>query len=125
VNGLRRISLSIVVLLGAIVLALAAPGEAVAMPGHATTSHAMPDAAVPDTGGHGVPAHHAGVDDDGGGCPMGLMGGCCVMTCCAATVPEIMPGTARHLVIAARSSRPTVACGRAILPPLKPPKRLL
>ena len=123
--SLRILGLSMVVLLGALVLGLASPGQALAMPDHSvhgSMKHATPD---------GVPADGASFDiaadsgaDQGGGCPDGLMADCCVMTCCSATTPDAGGEAAHYVVIAARSSRPTVAGGRVIVPPLQPPKPL-
>jgi len=126
-ESLRRINLGLAVLLGAMLFALVATGEVAAMPGHsgqASTPHVMADAGPFDAGTLSDDLHQAETDEKTGGCPMGMMGSCCVMTCCAATMPEILPGAVRHLVIAARSSRPTVAGGLVVLPLLEPPKRL-
>ena len=127
VEGLRSLGLSVIVVLGALVLGLVVPGKAVAMSdhsGHASMSHATADSAAPHTDATHIGVHGADAARAQGGCAKGLMADCCVMTCCSATEPEISGDAVRHLVIAARSSRPTVADGRAIVPLLEPPKRV-
>ena len=76
---------------------------------------------APDGDGADLFVSHAVAN---GGCTSGMMADCCVMTCCSATTPEILTEITRHVVIAARPSRPTVAGGRVIVPLLEPPKRL-
>lgn len=120
--------------MGALVLALAASGEARAMADH--SGHAMMSPAMSDAGANsGVDFGSYALDGDGadffvlhavanGDCTSGMIADCCVMTCCSATTPEILTGITRYVVIAARPSRPTVAGGRVIVPLLEPPKRL-
>ena len=111
--------MAVIVLLGALVLGLAAPGQAQAMTGHsahATTAQATAD--MGPVGGSDAPVDHKG------GCADGMMADCCVMTCCSATAPAFMGDGVRHVVIAARSSRPAVAGGRVVTPLLEPPKPL-
>ena len=122
---MRRFLLGFAMLVGA--LAVIAPGEGLAMSdhsAHAKMHDAATDSDVADAESRPAMVHHGEMGHEGGGCRMGMMGACCVMTCCAVTAPEIPAEVVRHLVIPARSSRPPAAPDRTILPPLRPPIRL-
>ena len=84
----------------------------------------MPDSDTAPSDATHAGMHSADLAYDDGGCGKGIMADCCVMTCCSATMPDLVPGAVPQFVIAARSSRPTVAGGRVIVPLLEPPKRL-
>lgn len=126
-TGPQRIRLANFFVIWLLLLGFAAPGEATPISGdfgHQSTYQVISHEGVHHTGTSQSTMHHAKFDGDAGGCPMGLAGPCCVMTCCSATTPEIMSGEVHHLVTPAGPSRLTVRRSRVIIPPLKPPIRV-
>lgn len=117
------------ILLAFALLLMAAPGV-MAMSdhhGHSSAQHDMADNGAmqhrsPEGDARHDETHHEKAAHHDGGCQMNLMEDCCVMTCCSATMPDIMPVVARHDIIAALSSRPAEPPGRIVGPLLHPPK---